>query len=104
QHVKQGIDFAAALESVAVNTVFTTHTAVPAGHDHFAEKSIAAYFEAYAGEVGIDVDSLLALGRPRSGGDFDMTALAVRGSRFQNGVSRIHGEISAIMMRDMWPQ
>ncbi len=104
QRVKEGIDFAAALELVAVSTVFTTHTAVPAGHDHFAEKSIAAYFDAYTREVGIEVDSLLALGRQRSSGDFDMTALAVRGSRFQNGVSRIHGKISASMLRDMWPQ
>jgi hypothetical protein len=26
--------FAAALEAAAANTVFTTHTPVPAGHDH----------------------------------------------------------------------
>ena len=34
---KQGLNFAEAMESVAVNTVFTTHTPVPAGHDHFSE-------------------------------------------------------------------
>jgi starch phosphorylase len=29
--VKQGLDYAAAMEAVAANTVFTTHTPVPAG-------------------------------------------------------------------------
>lgn len=29
------LDFNSALEAVAVDTVFTTHTPVPAGHDHF---------------------------------------------------------------------
>ena len=31
---RQGLDFDTALEFVAANTVFTTHTPVPAGHDH----------------------------------------------------------------------
>ena len=33
-----------------------------------------------------------------------MTALAIRGSRYQNGVSRIHGGVSAKMLKDFWPQ
>ena len=99
-----GLDFESALEAVAGNTVFTTHTAVPAGHDHFPEEMLADYFSSYALELGIDDDTLLALGRTPSGEDFDMTALAVRGSRFHNGVSRLHGQVSAAMLKDMWPQ
>jgi starch phosphorylase len=38
------------------------------------------------------------------GGEFNMTALALRGSRFHNGVSRIHGEVSSRICGDMWPQ
>ena len=38
------------------------------------------------------------------GGDFNMTALAIRGSRYQNGVSRIHGGVSARLLHDYWPQ
>jgi starch phosphorylase len=38
-----GLDFASALESVAGNTVFTTHTAVPAGHDHFPVDLVREY-------------------------------------------------------------
>src|SRR5688572_5393546 len=33
-----------------------------------------------------------------------MTALAARGSRFMNGVSRIHGDVSALILGDMWPE
>src|SRR5690606_36717404 len=33
--VSEGLELDAALEAVASNTVFTTHTAVAAGHDHF---------------------------------------------------------------------
>ena len=41
----QGLDFASALEAVAVNTVFTTHTPVPAGHDHFSVQMMTHYFQ-----------------------------------------------------------
>ncbi len=33
-----------------------------------------------------------------------MTTLAVRGSRHQNGVSQIHGRVSAKLCADLWPQ
>ena len=42
--VRQGLDFASALEAVAANTVFTTHTAVPAGHDHFSDDMMFSIF------------------------------------------------------------
>jgi alpha-glucan phosphorylase-like protein len=37
QHMHAGLEFAQAIETVAANTVFTTHTAVEAGHDRFSE-------------------------------------------------------------------
>jgi starch phosphorylase len=33
-----------------------------------------------------------------------MTALAIRGSRFQNGVSRIHGGVSSRICAPLWPE
>jgi len=101
---KHGVDFATAIEAVAANTVFTTHTAVPAGHDHFADDMIGTYFADYCHAVGVTPQELLALGRTPLSQDFNMTALAVRGSRYQNGVSRIHGGVSSEMLRDLWPQ
>ena len=101
---RDGLDFASALETVAANTVFTTHTAVPAGHDHFDAEIIQHYFESCCGDLGIAMDQLLALGRVGESQDFNMTALAVRGSRFHNGVSRIHGSVSAGICAPLWSQ
>ncbi|MCX7165799.1 MAG: alpha-glucan family phosphorylase [Rhodocyclales bacterium] len=102
--VAQNMPFAAALEAAAANTVFTTHTPVPAGHDHFADDMVMHYFGEFCKATGLDRDGLLGMGRVGGGGEFNMTALALRGSRFHNGVSRIHGEVSARICGDMWPQ
>jgi starch phosphorylase len=104
QTMANGVSFEEALEAVAVNTVFTTHTAVPAGHDHFAEHQMREYFAEFCRESGIAHEQLYALGRTPSSGDFNMTALAVRGSRFHNGVSKIHGGVSSELLAELWPQ
>ena len=100
----QGLDFASAMEAVAVNTVFTTHTPVPAGHDHFNEGMIETYFRDMLPELGITHREFMALGHKNDGPDYNMTALALRGSRHHNGVSRIHGEVSSHICSDLWPQ
>ena len=102
--MRQGLDFASALEAVAVNTVFTTHTPVPAGHDHFSTQMLLHYFQGCCGELGIPAEQLLALGLGPGATEFNMTTLAVRGSRFHNGVSAIHGDVSSRILRDLWPQ
>ena len=104
ERMAAGLDFATALEAVAVNTVFTTHTAVPAGHDHFANDMIAAHFERWGAATGVDAPGLLALGRTPESPDFNMTALAVRGSRHHNAVSRVHEGVSERMLAHLWPQ
>lgn len=100
----QGHDFAAALEAVAASTVFTTHTAVPAGHDHFSEEMIRRYFGGWCDDLKIGCEELIMLGHDSVSDDFNMTALAVRGSRFHNGVSRIHGSVSSRICAQLWPQ
>jgi starch phosphorylase len=99
-----GLDYDAALEAVAASTVFTTHTVVPAGHDHFPENRVRAHLKAALPEVDSHLDRLVALGVSGGSHDFNMTTLAVRGSRHQNGVSRIHGQVSARLCADLWPQ
>jgi len=103
--VKEGLDFYSALEAVASNTVFTTHTPVPAGHDIFDHRLIEFYFSQYVTELKISMSEFLALGAsPVNDHGFNMTALALRGSRFHNGVSRIHGGVASEMERYIWPQ
>ncbi|MBP6058950.1 MAG: alpha-glucan family phosphorylase [Nitrosomonas sp.] len=101
---QQGLDFASALESVAVNTVFTTHTAVPAGHDHFSADIMHTYFDDFYHSLNITREEFMALGHAAGSPDFNMTALAIHGSRTHNGVSKIHGDVSASICRDLWPQ
>jgi starch phosphorylase len=52
-HMLAGLDFAAALEAVAASTLFTSHTAVAAGHDHFSDSTVLAYFEDTCRELGL---------------------------------------------------
>ncbi len=99
-----GLPYAAAIEAVASNVVFTTHTPVPAGHDHFSEEMIRHYFSSWCHGLGVPCEQLLALGAEPGKADFNMTALALRGSRHHNGVSRIHGDVSADICRYLWPQ
>src|SRR6185436_18060595 len=94
--VAQDLEFDTALEAVAGNTVFTMHTPVAAGHDIFDHTLMRTYFGEFVQELRIDMDHFLSLGStPTNQGGFNMTALALRGSRFRNGVSRIHGSVSS---------
>jgi starch phosphorylase len=101
--VAAGHDPDAGLEAVAASTVFTTHTPVPAGHDQFSDHTVGPYLKSCFAQLG-SVEKVASLARPPQGGDFNMTALAIRGSRFHNGVSRIHGAVSQRLLKDFWPQ
>jgi starch phosphorylase len=105
EHIGDAMDFASTLELVAAGTAFTTHTPVPAGHDIFSHDMMLGYFKTMIAELGIDEKTFLALGEdPQNPHGFSMTALAMRGSRFRNGVSRIHGGIAAAMESYIWPE
>lgn len=74
-----------ALESVREACVFTTHTPVPAGHDQFpADLARQVLGKRHCGR-------LKACGY---GNSLNMTELALRGSRYINGVAMKHGEVS----------
>ncbi len=105
EYVERGMDFDGALELVAAATVFTTHTPVPAGHDIFDHSLVTTYLGGAISKLGIGVDQFLALGStPNNQGGFNMTAFALRSSRFHNGVSRIHGSVASRMEGYIWPQ
>ena len=101
---EKGVDFATARAAVQVSNVFTTHTPVPAGFDLFDPSLVQAYFEGYAGELGLTFDEFLALGQaPGNDTRFNMALLAARLATHRNGVSALHGEVSRRMMRSWWP-
>ncbi len=56
-------------------------------------------------QLGVPLERVLQLGRaPASDGMFNMTRLALNGARRVNGVSRIHGGVSAELCANHWPE
>ncbi|MBL8765319.1 MAG: alpha-glucan family phosphorylase [Phycisphaerae bacterium] len=100
------VSFDQAREAAAAAHIFTTHTPVPAGIDRFPPKFVEAYFGHMLPELGLDLEGLLALGRENVADQkefFSMAVLALRTSRFCNGVSLLHGHVSRSMWKHMWP-
>ena len=101
----EGVSFREAVAQVRAASIFTTHTPVPAGHDHFPVEEVRQCAEGAWGELGVGVDEVLRLGyQPEAGAaTFHMTALSMRLARRVNGVSRRHGIVTREMSRSMWP-
>jgi starch phosphorylase len=105
ERLSEGLPFNAALEAVAADCVFTTHTPVAAGHDAFSHDLMISHFSDFVRELGIPMERFLDLGRsPSVAGLFNMTRLALNGARRVNAVSRIHGAVSARIVADQWPE
>ena len=101
-----GQPFEVALAVTRAGNLFTTHTAVAAGFDHFPPALIEHSLGDYARqELGITVHDLLALGRSNPhdpAQDFNMAYLAIRASGAVNGVSRLHGEVSRHLFQPLF--
>jgi starch phosphorylase len=102
---KSGLNFQQALETTRAGVVFTTHTPVPAGHDYFSRDLVQRYFGEYLSQMGISVDDVMALGKQNPDDHkepLSMTVLALRTSSYNNGVSKLHGEVSRKMWQSLW--
>src|SRR5213595_3884004 len=102
--VQKKLDFYSALQVVAAANIFTTHTPVPAGNDSFPREMMRKYFGAFAKELNIPFDELFSFGQTRvdPSDPFSMTILALRLSRHTNGVSKLHGEVTRSLWKDVW--
>jgi starch phosphorylase len=102
--VEKKLDFYSALQVVAAANIFTTHTPVPAGNDSFPREMMRKYFGAFARELNIPFDELFSFGQTRvdPNDPFSMTILALRLSRHANGVSKLHGEVTRTLWKDVW--
>jgi glycogen phosphorylase len=101
-----GLSFEDAMREVAQNTVFTTHTPVPAGHDRFDCALIEEHLGPLRDKLGISAQQLMGLGRvePQNESEaFCMTVLGLKMSRRANAVSNLHGHISRRMWSNLWP-
>ncbi len=102
----QQIAFSEAKEIVRSTTLFTTHTPVPAGHDHFDEDMLRKYLGHYPDRLRISWEEFMALGRanPNNWSEkFNMSYLAAHLAQEVNGVSMLHGEVTKDMFAELWP-
>ncbi len=103
---EKGLSLDEAVQVVWPTTVFTTHTPVPAGNETFDPKLLERYLKYYVENIGLSWDKFLALGRVFPGDDnepFCMTVAALKLSAYNNGVSKLHGEVTRKMWHNIWP-
>ena len=103
--VNAGLSFNEAREAAAANSLFTTHTPVPAGNDTFSYELIDKYFGAYWGQLKLNRDQFQEIAREDHGWGptFGMTILALNLTGYHNGVSKLHGAVSRKMWQFLWP-
>jgi glycogen phosphorylase len=103
---RDGYSFDDSVRKVARQTVFTTHTPVPAGHDRFDGGLMEEHLGPMRDALGISHDQLMGLGRvePHNHDEpFCMTVLGLKLSRRANAVSNLHGHVSRKMWSNLWP-
>jgi starch phosphorylase len=104
--VGEGVPLADARERVRERCVFTTHTPVAAGSDFFDEALVEHLLGPFLGQVGIELQTYMDLGRRKPGDTSERlctTYVALRSSATSVGVSRLHGAVSRRLWRDAWP-
>ncbi len=100
------ISFSMAKEITTAQTVFTTHTPVPAGNDIFDINLVDQYFKNLCEKLGISRDEFLKLGMKECNQlepGFNMGILALKIAGKKNGVSKLHGEVSRELFSEVWP-
>lgn len=102
---EKNLTFAQAREIVWASSVFTTHTPVIAGNEHFDPALVRKYMDFYAKEMGISWEEFLALGKEKANSaTYCMTVVALRLAAFCNGVAKLHGKVSREMWHNLWPE
>lgn len=116
ERLADGADLREAERDVREQSIFTTHTPVMAGHDHFhpdlVKGMMAGFWEelneaAGGGEsVAVSNRDLLSYGRvnpDESEEKFTMTVLGLKLSRAANGVSKLNGHVARQQWEDLYP-
>jgi starch phosphorylase len=102
--IEGGSSYDNAVDRVRAQSVFTTHTPVPAGHDAFPVELLEACTGPFWSQLKVDREQLFGLGaHPALPGQFHMTVTAMRLSARVNGVSRRHGQVSRTLWHELWP-
>jgi starch phosphorylase/maltose phosphorylase len=87
-------------------SVFTTHTPVMAGHDHFTPDLFTEAMAGFRDQIHLSNHDLLSYGRvhPEDHEEtFTMTVLGLKLSRAANGVSELNGHVARQQWKDLYP-
>jgi glycogen phosphorylase len=106
EKIAKGASLNEAFDETRKQCVFTTHTPVEAGHDHFSPDLAKETLQKIQPQITSSMDDLLALGRVHPDNEhepFCMTVLALKTSRAANAVSELHGQISRKMWQALYP-
>lgn len=101
------VSFEVARDIVSSQTVFTTHTPVPAGNDIFPISLVEKYFKDLWPRLAITREEFLKMGmKPCQDleNGFNMGILALKVAGKKNGVSKLHGAVSRELFADVWPE
>lgn len=99
------MDFHTASAITKMSSVFTTHTPVPAGNESFSVERMKHYFGKKYQLLGISWDEFVKLGQIgdlENDTNFSMTVLGLKLTAYHNGVSKLHGEVSRKMWKNIW--
>ncbi|MDP2957242.1 MAG: alpha-glucan family phosphorylase [Longimicrobiales bacterium] len=105
ERMLSGLSLDEANRAVRAESIFTTHTPVPAGHDMFPPESIDKVCSDFWAAGPLDRDTFFRLGAhpDLDRGRFHMTAAAIRLSARVNGVSKRHARVTQELWTSLWP-
>ena len=104
EKIAAGLSLEDAKNETAQETLFTTHTPVPAGHDVFEAQLLMPFFQDYLKELKLSQEQFLDLGHSPNEAGWNMTALALKLAGKKNAVSKRHGQVSQEMWHKLWPE
>ncbi len=97
--LSQGLTYEEAKFLIKETTVFTTHTPVIAGNEHFDSSLVLKYLEPEISSLGINIEEFFKCGcLPNERKFFWLPVFAIRHSNYVNAVSRLH----QVVTKRMW--
>ena len=102
--VEKGYSYDEAKELIRASTIFTTHTPVPAGNEHFDKKLVEKWLTAKIVESGLTMEKFAEIACLEDDNkNYWLPALAIRFSKYINGVSMLHAHVSRKMWHKIYP-
>jgi len=102
--VEQKLSFNQAKNIIKARSVFTTHTPVVEGNEHFDKKLIDKYLKDKIEAIGINYQEMISYGEIEGDDhNFWLPAMAIRFSKYINGVSELHSHVSRKMWHKIYP-